>query len=564
MNKLSSLKFFYPLLLLTFFLLAYIVGIGARDLLVPDETRYAEIPREMIASGDWVVPHLNGLRYFEKPVFGYWVHASSLLAFGNSEFAIRLPSSLAVGASALLIYLLVLKILTCDVEKRRENAFLAAFVYLSSAAVFGIGNVVVLDSVFSLIITCTIVSFFLATEAAHNSWKEKCLLVLSGICCGASFLTKGLLAFAVPVLVITPYLAWQRRFSDIVRMCWLPIVTAVLTALPWCVMVHIKEPDFWNYLFWTEHVKRFFSVKAQHKEPMWFFLSSLPALCLPWTAILPACLLGQKEKSNTDERGSRLFRLSLCWFIFPLLLFSFSQGKLLTYILPCFPPFSILVAMSWVRVRSTVFNRKLVSFGIGVVLSLLVVLLIVFCIFQTFGFKGVRPYSDARQVTIVVCGLVSMSILCFLAFRQPVNSRRVILLGVAPLLLYCGAHYAVPDMTLAIKAPGLLITQHRDKFGKDDMIVADEDSAAAIGWFLQRNDMYITGPPGELRYGLDYEQSRYRQLDSDGIRELINTHPGRVILFLRERKGRFQLDALPAPVFTARTAANEGYLLMKF
>lgn len=113
MNKLSiaqpmGVKKRYPILLLSlFFLIAYILPLGARDLLVPDETRYAEIPREMIVGGDWVVPHLNGLRYFEKPPLGYWVHAGSILLFGENNFAVRLPSAMAVGLSALLIYLLV-------------------------------------------------------------------------------------------------------------------------------------------------------------------------------------------------------------------------------------------------------------------------------------------------------------------------------------------------------------------------------------------------------------------------------------------------------------------------
>ncbi len=93
----------YALLLFLFFLLAYILPLGARSLFVPDEVRYAEIPREMIATGDWVVPHLDGVRYFEKPVLGYWVHAGSLLLFGENNFAVRLPSALAVGLSAWLI-----------------------------------------------------------------------------------------------------------------------------------------------------------------------------------------------------------------------------------------------------------------------------------------------------------------------------------------------------------------------------------------------------------------------------------------------------------------------------
>ena len=108
MNKLNIIKAInikkgYAALLLAFFLLSYILPLGARDLVVPDETRYAEIPREMIAGGDWVVPNLNGLRYFEKPALGYWVHAGSLLLFGENNFAVRLPSALAVGLSALLI-----------------------------------------------------------------------------------------------------------------------------------------------------------------------------------------------------------------------------------------------------------------------------------------------------------------------------------------------------------------------------------------------------------------------------------------------------------------------------
>jgi 4-amino-4-deoxy-L-arabinose transferase len=83
--------------LLLFFLLAYLLPLGARDLVLPDETRYAEIPREMIAGGDWIVPRLNGLRYFEKPVLGDWVHAAGQLVFGENNFAVRLPSAPAVG-----------------------------------------------------------------------------------------------------------------------------------------------------------------------------------------------------------------------------------------------------------------------------------------------------------------------------------------------------------------------------------------------------------------------------------------------------------------------------------
>ena len=112
----------FAFLLLIFFLFSYILPLGTRDLFVPDETRYGEIAREMIAGGDWVVPHLNGVRYFEKPVLGYWVHALSILLFGENNFAVRFPSALAVGLSALFIFLAVRRKRPHDEDRFRGDS----------------------------------------------------------------------------------------------------------------------------------------------------------------------------------------------------------------------------------------------------------------------------------------------------------------------------------------------------------------------------------------------------------------------------------------------------------
>ncbi len=101
------IKYRYQLLLTALFLAIYILPLGVRPLIIPDEARYAEIPREMVATGNWVVPHFNGLRYFEKPVFGYWTHAISIRLFGENNFAVRLPAPMSVGLSALLLFFLL-------------------------------------------------------------------------------------------------------------------------------------------------------------------------------------------------------------------------------------------------------------------------------------------------------------------------------------------------------------------------------------------------------------------------------------------------------------------------
>ena len=109
LNSNSSVKdwqLFSALILV--YLVVYILPLDLRPLMIPDETRYAEIPREMLKSGDWIVPRLNGLRYFEKPPMGYWLNAMSISLFGENGFAVRLSSALAAGLTALLAGILLL------------------------------------------------------------------------------------------------------------------------------------------------------------------------------------------------------------------------------------------------------------------------------------------------------------------------------------------------------------------------------------------------------------------------------------------------------------------------
>jgi hypothetical protein len=123
----SSMAF--SIVVLAAFCLIYIAPLPVRPLYMVDETRYAEIPREMIATGDWVVPRLVGLRYFEKPVLGYWVTALSILSLGETRFALRLPSALAMGLSAMLLVLLLRR------SGHAASALTGAIVFLTSLGV---------------------------------------------------------------------------------------------------------------------------------------------------------------------------------------------------------------------------------------------------------------------------------------------------------------------------------------------------------------------------------------------------------------------------------------------
>lgn len=249
------------------FLLLYIAPLNVRPVYTPDETRYGEIAREMLDTGDFIVPKMNGLRYFEKPILGHWLNAASMAVFGDNGFAIRLPSALAVGLTALTIFLMVQRFYRCD-----RTAMLATFIYMTFFGIFGIGTFCVLNSLLTFFLTATLSCFFVA-NARDTGRKRSMWLLLCGVFCGAAFLTKGFLAFAVPVLIVAPFLLWEKRGRELLALPWLPLFGVMVVALPWCLIIGLNEPDYWHYFFWQEHVQRFFSADSgMHEKPFWFLI----------------------------------------------------------------------------------------------------------------------------------------------------------------------------------------------------------------------------------------------------------------------------------------------------
>ena len=549
----------YAILLLLFFLIAYLLPLGGRDLLVPDETRYAEIPREMIASGDWVVPHLDGFRYFEKPPLGYWINAGALLLLGQNNFAVRFPSAMAAGLSAVMIGCLVGAAATTPAGGKRFPALLAGLIFLSCLEVAAVGNIAVLDGLFSLFLTATLAAFYLGSEAAPRSRQEKRYLMISGLACGLAFLTKGFLALALPVLVLVPYLLWQRRYRDLFRMSWRPLLVAVLTALPWSLWVHSRAPDFWHYFFWTEHIHRFLADDAQHKASFWFYFIAAPGMFLPWTFVAPAAAAGAARLLKDPQPRGRLVRFSICWLVLPFLFFSISNGKLLTYILPCFPPFAILMAIGLCRLFEKGRSRAF-DWGVGVTGLVFVLLLIALVAAQIFDFKGLRVYSQPWKATMVVNGLVAMVLFCFWSLRSRCGQSKVMLLGFGPLLLLLLIHFTIPGQVLAQSAPGRLLQRYRYRIAPDTILISGEDAMGATCWYLKRKDVYLLGPAGELTYGLQYPDAAGRVLNTDSASRLIEQNRGKVLLIIRAAKIDHLRQGLPRPVFEENSGPG-GFVL---
>jgi 4-amino-4-deoxy-L-arabinose transferase len=537
------------------FVLLYIVPLGVRPIILPDESRYAEIPREMIVSGDWIVPHLDGLRYFEKPVMGYWLNALSIKLFGENAFAVRFPSALATGISAIIIFLLVYRF-----AGEITTAIAAALIFLTSFIVYGIGTFNVLDSMLAVFVTASMASFFFAHTSGTSGIKKKGFLLLFGICCGLAFLTKGFLAFAVPVVVIVPFMIWERRLKALFFMPWLPIAGAVLVALPWAVLIHLKEPDFWHFFIWNEHIKRFLSSGAQHHESFWYYSYLFPPAALPWIFFLPVSIIGLKK---IGVRAS-ITRYTLCWFFFPFLFFSVSKGKILTYILPCFPPFAILMSIGLKKYLETG-GKKLFSAGAKVLAFLAVTLSMALITVQIVGFKGFKPYAQTWKWTLGVAGLMILAFLLIIAVKALDPKSKLIFVVSAPLLLLFSSNFMIPDVTVDRKAPGEFLLHHKDKVKTKTLLVADEDPMGAVCWFYKRNDVYLLGGGGELSYGLHYEDAKHLSLNLEQFKGLIVKTAGKeeLVLVARSEKYARWKHRLPEPMYED-SSGKGGYMFVQY
>ena len=484
------------------FLVSYVIPLGVPPLTMRDECRYAEIPREMRASGEWAVPRLNGLRYFEKPPLGYWLTALSIAALGENNFAVRFPAALSAAATVLAVLLLVRRFGGGAVP-----AAVAAAVLLTSGIFDLFGGYNVLDLPLTLFLTAGLALFFCAYQAAAARKRTLCLAGF-GACCGAAFLTKGFIALAVPCVVIVPFLAWERQLRRIVRLAWLPLVLACLVAAPWAILVHLREPDFWRYFFWVEHVQRFTAHKAQHAAPWWYFVPVLLVGAFPWTLLAPAAAAGLGRQSTREP----LTRFALCWLVFPFLFFSASHGKLETYILPCFPALAILVGLGLVRYFAGG-GRRLFAWGAGGLAALLVAGAIVLAILEV-GRSRYAPYGPGERVewAFTTAALLAFAVLAVLAVWRREPRARLILIVAGAGVLLAAEDFLPAALFEEAHAPEHFFLRNAPRVARDGPLCASSATVNAVCWYYKRSDVYLVENSGELHYGLTFADARHRDL----------------------------------------------------
>jgi 4-amino-4-deoxy-L-arabinose transferase-like glycosyltransferase len=302
-------------------------------LLEPQEARYAEIPRQMLAEGRFVVPVLHGEPYLDKPPLLYWLIMANYRLFGVHDWAARLIPGLAGVLTVLAAYGWARRTVGTRAALCGALAlcFSAPFVYRQ--------RMLTMDGLLCLWVTAALAA---AHEAVLGPALRRGWWLLAGVACGLGLLTKGPVAL---VLVAGPVLAFRlldRRCARVSLRAWVGLASvAVAVAAPWYAAVIAAMPEFAATFFWKHNVVRFLR-PFDHAKPPWFYLPELLLGLLPWTLLLPGFVrfLTPRRARAAARRPPALgfFLLSFLWV---LLFFSASGCKRPTYILPALPPLAL-------------------------------------------------------------------------------------------------------------------------------------------------------------------------------------------------------------------------------
>lgn len=313
--------------------------LGGAALFEPDEGRNAEVGREILLTQDWVTPHYNFIPRLDKPVAYYWLVACSYKLFGVSEWSARLPSAVAALACVVLTSGLALTMFGFW-EALWSGLILATGVEFSI-----LSRTVILDMTLAFFITLSLCAFYWGSTIDHGRVKRIFYLLMYAST-GVATLVKGPIGIILPGLVIFFYLFHTRKWFLLNEMnLALGIPLFLLIAGSWYVWAEMRNPGALRYFFLEENVLRFLAPRFNRNQSWYYLFSALLIGFLPWTLLL-AFVVEDLRKGFLDDTTFFL----VIWTLLPVFFFSFSSSKQAHYILPVYPPLSIVAGKSLCRI----------------------------------------------------------------------------------------------------------------------------------------------------------------------------------------------------------------------
>ncbi len=528
--------------------------LGAYGFWEPDEARYGEIAREMLALRDYIAPHLNYVAYVEKPPLLYWLTALSFRIFGINEFAARL-----IPAASALVGLLATFIFT-DRAMGRRRAIMATAILATAPLYAVMAQVLTTDMLLSALMTIVLFALFLHfKEGGIWCWIAYVAMALAT-------LTKGPVGIALPTMTMLVFLWWERALKGSIRRFHAIAGGLLMLAIvaPWFVAISIREPGFVDFYFIGEHVRRIFDSSFSHGEPFYFYIPVVLAGLLPWSLLMPF-LTWRRMLPNPARRYCLIAAMVIIG------AFSASSGKLIPYIIPAFPPLAVLlgdgiISCAWPdEPRSLRSPDSRILMESGPLLGLLGAGVIIAAI-EAASFRTPYPLLVQPELYAIGAILVFGGAMTTVAFSARLTGAGLSLIVITLAGALCAGtwarlaaeplrSYATLSREVAERAPhAKIICYHRYVQGLP---------------FYTRRRVTLVGPLSELRFGAEHASDAkdyFFTTDSDLFR--LWRQPGETVLVLdagdlarlKDRLGNFTLIAVE---HTKRAIVNHGEQLAR-
>ncbi len=526
------------LLLLTLgFGALYLFLLGRLPLANPDEPRYAQIPREMLAQGDWVIGRLNEVPYLEKPPLVYWTVGLCHRLFGPGEWSMRLTPALFALGGVLLTYAAARRL------HDRAAGLAAAVVFGTSLLTFALARVLLLDMALSVLMSATLFCFILAVREPPGRRRR---WLFYGLYASAALatLTKGLIGFLIPGAVM---FLWLLVFNQWKRLLPMHLAGGVLLflaiAAPWHVLAAQRNPAWTEFYFVNEHWRRFTEPGHGRTEAWWFFGPVLILGLFPWIGFLGCATRAALEGGWKRRRENAAAWFLVTWAVFVFAFFNLSQSKLIPYILPMFPALAVLIG-PWLAGRLAAGEGRplrrglrVFAFFCGVLgVALLVAVLKPGVIRDAEQAAALRPFALAMAAVLLLGGVLAP----WLARVRGLAAGVTTLVGTT-LGFYVGIVLAAPAFQRPVTKDLALVARER---------VAPGDRVYHY-WAFFHDFVYYSGRPvGLVSYidelGVQFlppAERAARFIDDAELRRQW-AGPGRVWLVVRKRD-----QAQPKSVF---------------
>jgi len=466
--------------------------LGYRNLIEPDEGRYAEIPREMVASGDWITPRLDGFKYFEKPALQYWATAVSYKLFGESNTTARLWVALIGFLGAVWTGFVGARLFGLKVGQ-------AAFILVVSSLMYVVaGHYLTLDMSVSVFMAMSIGSFALAQTRREDLKSNRNWMLAGWASLALAVLSKGLIGIVLPGAAVVFYSLWQRDWK-----LWkhLHLVKGILLFLiitvPWFVVVSLRNPEFAHFFFIHEHWERYTTTVSHKLGPWYYFIPVFMVGMSPWlVSSLRALFSPDFSWRVSKEKEFNPLRFFWSYIVFIFVFFSLGDSKLQLYILPIVPFVALLAAHKIVSTHSLK-GEKWLSLLMAVLLFVAGIIVTRFSSnsIPSFILAGIRPWIFLSSGLFLVITLM--------LFKWQEQPQKIIgVAGLCALLATQSLIWGVGALGASRSSKGIADAIKAYSSTPVPVYAVEGSYPQSLPFYLNRT-IHLVGMKGELSMGID-------------------------------------------------------------